>query len=480
MRILVVSYVFPPHNIIGAVRVGKTAKFLHRFGHDLRVLAADALPLPRTLELEVPREHVIYTDWVDVDTPYRVLLSSRDWIKSRLRRAPVEFQGVDGDSAGSRSRGAVRNGGGLGKLMRLLYTDLVHLPDYAAGWYKPACKAGQLLFRGWRPDVIIASGAPWTSFLVARDLATYARVPWVADFRDLWAENPDLSRSFARAKLIDEPWERRAVASASALVTVTEPLADILRERYPGKPVSVVLNGFDPEDYEGEAQASTPAASARNGAALTLGREDALRLVYTGQINRSVLPLLDALALLGPTASQVQVHFVGVANEAVRASCIRAAEERGVDGCLTWMPAMPHAKAARYQQRADVLFLLLHQTPNDARVYTGKLFEYVGAQRPILIVGLAHGAAADLVRDRRIGAAEAEPSKIADRLLRWLQEKRETGRTALLDARSTTDLTRESQTGVLADVLASAARCPAKESVSPLRPRICGSDRCNG
>jgi hypothetical protein len=43
----------------------------------------------------------------------------------------------------------------------------------------------------------------------------------------------------------------------------------------------------------------------------------------------------------------------------------------------------------------DVLLLLLWNDPRERGVYTGKLFEYLGARRPILGIGPADNVAAD-------------------------------------------------------------------------------------
>src|SRR5262249_6167048 len=64
MRILILSCFFPPYNTIGAVRVGKTAKYLVQFGHDVRVIAARDLAFPRSLPLEIAPERVCYTNWL--------------------------------------------------------------------------------------------------------------------------------------------------------------------------------------------------------------------------------------------------------------------------------------------------------------------------------------------------------------------------------------------------------------------------------
>src|SRR4029079_400330 len=41
LKVLVVSYWFPPSNAIGAIRVGHFAKRMHEAGHDVRVLAGE-------------------------------------------------------------------------------------------------------------------------------------------------------------------------------------------------------------------------------------------------------------------------------------------------------------------------------------------------------------------------------------------------------------------------------------------------------
>ena len=46
MKILLVTFQFAPHNIVGSVRVGKMAKALKEFGHDVRVLTAAPLEYP--------------------------------------------------------------------------------------------------------------------------------------------------------------------------------------------------------------------------------------------------------------------------------------------------------------------------------------------------------------------------------------------------------------------------------------------------
>lgn len=63
VQVLLIRHWFPPTNVIGAVRAGKFAKFLHEAGHDLRVLAGPALE-PTPLSLEVPDAWPTGTGWL--------------------------------------------------------------------------------------------------------------------------------------------------------------------------------------------------------------------------------------------------------------------------------------------------------------------------------------------------------------------------------------------------------------------------------
>lgn len=460
MRILIVSFVFPPHNIIGAVRVGKTAKYLWRDGHDVRVLAGKDLDIDPSLGLEIPSENVIYTRWTDVDRPYQALLSARNRVKDRLAlnrsHTRLEEPVAAWSGSGFGSVGPQSERRRLSWRLRLLYTDLIHLPDSAVGWRRHALKAGAELASRWRPDVILASGAPWTSLVVARDLAEQIGVPWVAELRDLWSANHTTFVSEWRKRTVDSWYEARVLRSASALVTVSEPLAIKLRARYASQSVDVILNGFDEEDYashesdDGELPFESGSVDTPTESTAT---DTVLRLVYTGEINRDMLPLLEGIRLLGEEGSHVRLEIIGPQSADVQVRYAKIAESFGFGGNCVWVPPVSHAQASRLQRNADVLVLLMHESPADAGVYTGKLFEYVGARRPILLAGATSGVAADLIRERGIGYAESLPEGIANRIRGWIREKRERGVVAAPTGASIDDLSRRSQTRRYAAIL---------------------------
>jgi hypothetical protein len=426
-----VTQAFPPFNASGSVRVGKLASFLVRRGHDLRVLTASPLPYPRALPVETARDRIIVTPSLD---PFAFL----DWMRQK-RQAPtgggasVSLLGTGITGWVSRSVGA-----------------LVAIPEPQVGWYPYAVAAGRRLFRGWRPDAIYASALPFTAHLVAARLSRSAVAPWIAEFRDHFAGNP-YSNLPAWRDPIDRWTERRVVRSASACVTVSEPMAQALRERH-GKPTIVVLNGFDARDR-------VPPHPR------TASRDEPLRIVYTGVIypgRRDPSALFAAIASLGPLRSQIEAVFYG---QDLR-SVADIAQRHGVSEQVRLCGAIPYAASLSEQQHADLLLLLLCDDAREVGVYTGKLFEYVGAGRPILAVGSERGVAAELVRTRGLGVAVSTPEAIAAHLRQWLNEKRQNGYVSGPPESAKSGLSRDEQFARIDDLL---HQLVAPQSSSSLR-----------
>jgi hypothetical protein len=150
MRVLIIAFFFPPCPIIGSLRVGKTAKYLHRFGHEVRVVACAKSPSTLTAPVEIPSGNVSYTDWVDVDVPYQRLLSTAHAVRRRLRGRTANEQPRWLESASARLHGnaaAKRSSRRLAERLRVAYQDIVHVPDASIGWYYPALREARRVAR---------------------------------------------------------------------------------------------------------------------------------------------------------------------------------------------------------------------------------------------------------------------------------------------------------------------------------------------
>jgi hypothetical protein len=427
VRILIVSYYFPPYNASGAIRVGKTARYLIEFGHEVRVIAAGNPPLQRSLRLEIPEKQVIYTHWVNINAPAGLAIGGKNKVTEEGFARYAAHPGL------------------LSKL-GLLYKSILNFPDGKVGWIPFASGAGLRLCRQWRPDVIYASGMPFSSFVISAHLAARLHVPWTAEFRDLYVDDHYYPYPHWRRRL--DAWiEQRVIQKAAGAVTVSEPLAEVLRRKY-DKPTAVILNGFAPEDFPSDLQ--VPRQS-------SIG----LRIVYTGtltglmyEVRRDPSPLFKAIRLLGVSGGHVRVVYYGRDGGIFR----ELAKKEGVDHHVDVRGLVPNTEALKAQMEADVLLLLLWNSPEEKGVYTGKLFEYLGARRPILAIGPPDNVATALIQSRGAGAVLFEPREIAVQLSSWLSQKQSDGTIPSLPIEVTQGLTRKEQTRKLEQFLKSTVK----------------------
>lgn len=422
MRLLFVTYFFPPFKTSGAVRTGQTAKYLSQLGHDVRVVSADRQLWERSLSVEVSRDHVVYTPWLGSSTAAAV--------------AGKASYRADEDGAlccaGRRSLALPR----AKRLLRLAQQNLVYMPDDQIGWYPWAVRACLRIIRRQPVDLIYASFGPATSLLVAARVSRLCHVPWVGELRDLWSDShyrslPPWFRG------IDAHLERHVLSSAGGLVTMSEPWAETLERKY-AVPVAAVYNGFEERDA-----AMPPQDHARS---------EPLVIAHLGMLygrKRDPTPLFQAVRALDADAQRVRVDFYGPEGDLVR----RLARSSGVEGRVRVFADIPYAESLTVQSNSDVLLLLMWDTPEEEGVLPGKLFEYLGARRPILAVGAGEGVAARLISSRRLGLASSDPGEIAGRLKAWIAEKRSNGRPESLPVDSIADFSRLRQVGKLSDFL---------------------------
>ncbi len=396
LRVLLVSRYFPPENVIGAVRVGKFAKFLKEAGHDIRVLAADTSG-DCSLPLEVPAEWVTYVPARQVGAIFDLLVG----FVRRLDWRPVPAQERPPATAAAESSPAR-----IADALRQHYYALLQIPDKSAGWIKPAMRVGKGIVHDWRPDLVFASGPPHSALIAARHIARSCAAPWIAELRDLWSDNPYYEYPRWR-RWLDRLIERRVLADAAGLVTVTPTQAEILRRHYQ-QPVACVLNGYVEEDFPADRPGPPPG--------------EVVSIVYTGGIYvgyRDPSALFQAIALLGAERERVAVHFYGPAKAEVhRLPAAAAVREQ-----IFVHDRVPYRTSLALQAAADVLLLLQWADPRDAGNIPAKFFEYLGARRPILMLGWERGDLAEMIRTRKAGLVSNDPATIAAQLQRWIGER---------------------------------------------------------
>jgi hypothetical protein len=416
MKVLIVAFRFPPSNFIGAVRVGKLGRYLHRKGYDLRVLTTD-ISEDRSLPVEIPRKCIIVT-------PYQEHQAWAERIIPPLRQTSPSVA----TTAGPQVLLGRSLSHSITDKLRKHYYGLIHIPDPRTAWIRSAIPAGRQLIEEWKPDIIFASAPPYTSLIVASRLSRDFDIPWVADLRDLWAGNPYFGFPAWR-RPIDRILERFTLRNVSAIVTTSPHFANLLRNLY-HKRVEVVFNGYAEEDF--------PPPCNEHSA------DESLIIRYTGTIYREFRdpsPLFGAIAMLeSGLRGQILVEFFGETETDISnlAAKFDIAEQIKIHA------PVPYQMALKLQLQADVLLLLHWNDRRDEGTIPGKLFEYLYARRPILYIGYEHGIAAEFIRGRGAGLISNSTERIRDQLQVWIENKR-AGRMTRLDASVSRGLSRDEQ-----------------------------------
>jgi glycosyltransferase involved in cell wall biosynthesis len=270
-------------------------------------------------------------------------------------------------------------------------------------WTLPAAAAALRIVRSERPDAIMTTSPEESSHLVGMIVSAVTGLPWVAEFRDGWrfqSLRGDLSDQPVR-RAVEHRMEWLTCTRADALIGVTPPIADDLQARF-GKGVWI-SNGWDDVDVD-------PAAEREAAQVLS---PDAFNLLYTGTFSASRYSqspglLAAAMRLLAdqPATRGIRLTIVGALPPRERAAFADIPTVRLI-------PHQPRRFVLALQPNADALVLVT--PPGDPSIATGKLFEYIGAARPI--VALAAGnEAARLVTELKVGVVvtEDDAASIAD------------------------------------------------------------------
>ncbi|MCW2972293.1 MAG: group 1 glycosyl transferase [Thermoleophilia bacterium] len=387
MRALLVTYYFPPAGGGGVQRVLGWCRHLPEFAVEVTV-AAPAEP-----------------HWVDAD-PTLVIPPTTQVIRT-----------ADPSPGAVIPRDALAQVTGLRRLLRriALQPRRFALPDIHARWRRPAVRAilaaARELPAGERWDIVVSSSPPETTHLIARDVARALDIPWVADLRDSWLDLPHLrlDRLAPRVKHARSVrLARRLLTHASAATTVSQPLALDLRRRHPDLPVHVIENGVEPSDV---ARAAPRADGYREPDRFVVlysgnffGRQSATSMLHaTERLLRDRPDLADTLVL----------RFIGGLKPAdrarIEASPLLAAVVDHVD-------FLRHDDVLAHQRAADLLFLYVAPGTGSQGVYTGKVFEYVAARRPVLALVPADNVCVELLAragsTTQLGGARVDPDDV--------------------------------------------------------------------
>jgi len=344
-RLLVVAYYTPPLGLSGVMRVTKLCKFLPEAGWQPLILTVKPVAYysydPRLLD-DLKASRIYRTESAD---PNRLL----NLVRSRAKKLTPALAR------------------GLGAGPRLL--NHVLFPDSKVGWYPFGSVAGRHIIDREKPAAIFATAPPFTALLLGVRLKAHAHVPLAADFRDPWptgfARPPRHQRAALRRL-------RRYVVDHSDLVLgVNVGTAHAVAPR-----CEVLDNGFDPTEFEVE-----PA------------RLDGFAVIHVGNLWQNQAEVAAFVAALRQRP-EAKLYLAGRVDDETRRRFAH-------DPQVRLLGTLPHGEACALMKGAGAL-LYVGKPGQPVGI---KLYEYLGARRPVVVWGEDSDEAAALVADIRAGIA---------------------------------------------------------------------------
>ena len=237
---------------------------------------------------------------------------------------------------------------------------------------------------------------------------------WVADFRDPMAymgfDKYEYKRSIQKQHRIERWADCVTVVSEGALEKFRFP--DV-----PDRKLTYIPNGYDPEDFSVDTQSGEK-------------NDNILRLFYAGTLyegRRDLSILFCAIAELIEDGL-IQKEFIEVEYAGNEWPVLYSfADNYGLAGICRGYGYVPRSQVMEIMAQVDITLVCSLNTAEDRGVVTGKLFELLLVEKPIIAIvngNLPDSELAQIVRDCDAGVVfeEATAERDYPQLKRWLLE----------------------------------------------------------
>ena len=409
-NVLMIAYNYPPLAGMGMLRSLKFAKYLPHFGWRPTILT-----LSTSATKQIQSQYWL-CDEAEGNLPGVEIIRSNFLSINSLRR--YFFTTPTSSNQASRFSPAINNTSSyqmLRNFLSYIWNQWVLFPDGVIGWYPFAVKKAIDYINTNNIDLIFSTSLPATAHIIANKISKKTGIPWVADFRDPWSQPHYKSTSKLRTQA-DKILQLRTLRRANALITVSEPLRqNLLRIHKQFVNESYVIhNGYDCEDYLHQDQNKTHLFNI-----VFTGRMYDIDFKRTHRNPRLLFEALEELfkeAKLDPTKVRFDIYGEYPIQLGEMISKFQLQES------VKCLDPVPFKESFIVQQNATILLLLTWADSDYEGILTGKLFEYLGARKPILAIPSYNTGVSQILHNTQAGVIITNRSELKQQLYKWYQE----------------------------------------------------------
>lgn len=346
MKILILAKDFPPVNTIGAQRPAAWFKYFNDAGHCAWVVTSSN-------SQEVASEDKILRVATDL---YGLEKGKKNWIR---------------------------------KIRSFFEIWLPYILPRISRYYSIFSGAKRIV-SDQKPDIIIATGEPFVLFKFAHNLSHQTGIPWLADYRDNWSNEPTLQfRSIFRTLY---SWyfgifEKRVVRSAALITTVGEPTRSRIKQIIPKKRVELIPNGHHvPADFNNKAV-----------------QKESLKISFIGRLYKHRNPSLFLSGLLkwknANPSLKIELHFYGLGDFPQQVGYLHSLVPE-IKNLLFIHQSLPYHDMLNLVSDSNAFLMLADKS---LPLTNGKLYDYLGLNRPIILCPDDHSIFRDFILNENCG-----------------------------------------------------------------------------
>ncbi len=360
MKILYISFFFPPFNTIGGFRAYGQVKALREAGCEVRVITS----ANQGFEKE---EYIDYEN-LDRDTYY--IRSSN---QVRLASSRVSSLKVF-----------------LINLPRIFNRYFFLLKYLVLGeekkWLHQAKQEYASILGTWVPDFIMSSQSPISSHELASFISTETDTKWAAEYRDSWSYNPMAfsSSQYDLSSIIMRLIEKKILKNCSLIVSATKNIKSYYEKHF--KIDNFLLYG----GWETEINSYLVPPSRKK-----------IQITHLGSMlqgRRSIKPIITIVNRSKTISKKYEFQFIGRDTDIFRNLLSGKAKDS-----IILKDLVPFSEAEKYGLQTDILLILMMDTPQEKYTLTGKIFDYIKYKKPILIVDPFDSEVSSLIKEYDIG-----------------------------------------------------------------------------
>lgn len=348
-KVLVIAYYFPPLGLSGVQRTFKFVKYMQKFGWKPTVVTSDKIA------------YYAYDNSLAVEL-------------NQLGLKIIRISGKEPNSILSKL-GNLKPPREIFRKIFSIISQSIYIPDNKISWSKNVEKKVDDILRNEQFDAVYVSCPPFSTFERIARLRTKYDIPIIIDYRDLWFNSYFSFYITPFHKILNKRKEYNSLKNIDAIIVTNRKIKEFLIKTYPFltfEDITIIPHGYDEEDFVRAEKFPKPG--------------NKMVFMYAGiflgySTPKYFLKAFKEITIERPDIAQnIELHFVGY----LRKENHKLIKKLKLEEFIFDHGYVDHLTSVGKILSADVLWFMIDYRKNIDSILPGKIYEYVGARKPIL------------------------------------------------------------------------------------------------